>query len=414
MPEDVSIRCFVKPAGSQLRLLVRVPLAALNQIQFPLRDSGYLDLPLAATTLPGAARYWIATSIDVYENGRLLPKPTVAATRISLTSDDSFATYPEAIAHLNGPALPATTNTFPSQSWLDILFEYPIQSAQSDFSVATKFAHLGVRVSTSLKFLQPDGNTRAFTYEGDPGLVILNPKWFEDVSQFLRWGFGNFLGGTDYLLFVFCMLLPFRRARDIVPVAAAFASAIPITLIASAVGMAPDELWFAPLITTLLAITILYTALENIADTITPYRRAILALLFGLVYGFSFAIDLSSKAQFAGSFPLLSAVAFNVGIELALVLATAVLVPALHLLFRFSSARRIESIVLSVLAAHTAWHWMTERWARLSRFPLHWPVVDAALLAAAMRWMMIFVIFGGLVWFISGALRSRSGREHEA
>ena len=71
-------------------------------------------------------------------------------------------------------------------------------------------------------------------------------------------------------------------------------------------------------------------------------------------------------------------------------------------------------VVLSVLAAHTAWHWMTERYAILSRFPLRWPVIDAALLAAAMQWMMIFVIFGGAVWFVSGALRSRNQREHEA
>jgi hypothetical protein len=40
--------------------------------------------------------------------------------------------------------------------------------------------------------------------------------------------------------------------------------------------------------------------------------------------------------------------------------------------------------------------------------------VDAALLAAALQWMMIFVIFGGVVWFLSGALRARGEREHEA
>lgn len=414
LPEDVSIQLFIKPAfakpaGDKLQLLVRVPMGVFNDVQFPSRESGYLDFPAANTTLPGLARYRIADSIDVYEGGTLLPKPRVVSTRVAVLSESSFASYEEAMAHLKGPALDVSTNTLPGQSWLDILFEYPIHSAQSNFSVQTKFAHLGVRVSTSLKLIPSE---RAFNYQGDPGRIILEPQWFEDVTQFLRWGFRSLLDGSDYLLFVFCLVLPFRRVRDIVPVAAAFASAIPITLIASACGLAPDGLWFGPLIDTLVAISILYIALANIAGGITPYRRAIAALFFGLIYGFSFSFGFASKVQFAG-YPLWSAVAFNVGVEAALVLVVAVLVPVLGLLFRYSSAKKIESIVLSVLAAHAAWHWMTERWDRLSRFPLRWPVFDAALLAAAMRWMMILVIFGGAVWFISGMLRPGNERRHE-
>jgi hypothetical protein len=71
-------------------------------------------------------------------------------------------------------------------------------------------------------------------------------------------------------------------------------------------------------------------------------------------------------------------------------------------LFHFTQSERIETIVLSLLAAHAAWHWMTERWDRLNRFAFHWPVVDTAFLAITMRWMMILVIFGGVVWFVAG------------
>jgi hypothetical protein len=409
-PEDVSIQAFIKPAGDKLQLLVRVSMAAFNDVQFPARESGYLDFPAANTTLPGLARYRIADSINVYEDGILLPKPRVVSTRAAILSDSSFASYEEALAHLKGPELDASTSTLPGQSWMDILFEYPVHSAQSNFSVQTRFAHLGVRVSTSLT-LMPLG--RVFSYQGDPGTIILEPRWFEDVTQFLGWGFNSLLDGTDYLLFVFCLVLPFRRFRDIFPVTVAFASAIPITLLASVCGLAPDGLWFGPLLDTLVAISILYLALANIAGGITPYRRALAALFFGLIYGFSFAFGFASKVQFAGSWPLWSAIAFNVGVEAALILVMALLVPVLGLLFRYSSAKKIESIVLSVLAAHAAWHWMTERWDRLSRFRLSWPVFDAALLAAGMRWMMILVIFGGAVWFISGMLRSGNERRHE-
>ena len=418
IPDDVSIRIFAEPvsgsSGSLLRLAVRVPMSALNQIQFPVRENGYLDMPRADTALPGAARYWIASSIDVRENGALLPKPRIVSTRVAIESDSSFASIDRALAHLAGPELADTVDILPEQSWLDILFEYPVRSAGSSFAIQTKFAHLGVHVSTSLVFLPPGRAPREFSWTGDTGEVVLDPSWSEAGLQFLRWGFEELTGGTDYLLIVFCLVLPFWKVRDIVPVIAAFAGAIPITLIASACGLAPDTLWFGPLVITLVAVAILYTALEDIAGNIGVYRRATLALVFGLLFGFDFSIALAAKEQFAGSYPLVSAVAFNVGIELGLLAVALVLFPVLHLLFRFSSAKRIESIVLAALAAHTAWHWMEERWARLSRFPLRWPVIDAALLAAAMRWMMILVIFGGAVWFISGALRSREQRRHEA
>ena len=53
-PEDVSIETFARPAGDKLELLVRVPMSVFNDIQFPARESGYLDFPAANTALPGA------------------------------------------------------------------------------------------------------------------------------------------------------------------------------------------------------------------------------------------------------------------------------------------------------------------------------------------------------------------------
>src|SRR5438309_5658483 len=97
IPNDVTVQTFVKPAGGELRLLVRVPLKALRDIQFPERGPGYLDLERVDTLLPDAANLWIADFIEVYENGVRLPKPRVAATRISLPSDRSFASYDQAL-----------------------------------------------------------------------------------------------------------------------------------------------------------------------------------------------------------------------------------------------------------------------------------------------------------------------------
>ena len=83
------------------------------------------------------------------------------------------------------------------------------------------------------------------------------------------------------------------------------------------------------------------------------------------------------------------------------------LIPALDLLFRYVVAERMGTIILSALVAHTAWHWMTERWELLRQFRFQWPVVDAAFLAGAMRWMMLVVV--GARVLLAGVRRAADG-----
>ena len=66
-----------------------------------------------------------------------------------------------------------------------------------------------------------------------------------------------------------------------------FTVAHSITLIASAYDAGPDSLWFPPLIETLIAISIVYMALENIAGVSNAQRRWMIAFAFGLVHPMS-------------------------------------------------------------------------------------------------------------------------------
>ena len=43
IPRDVTVQAFVKPEGQQFRVLVRVPLNAMRDVQFPVRGPGFLD-----------------------------------------------------------------------------------------------------------------------------------------------------------------------------------------------------------------------------------------------------------------------------------------------------------------------------------------------------------------------------------
>jgi uncharacterized membrane protein YwaF len=143
-------------------------------------------------------------------------------------------------------------------------------------------------------------------------------------------------------------------------------------------------------------------ALENIVGS-NAGRRWIVAFAFGLVHGFGFAFALRETLQFAGSHFITALVAFNVGVELGQIAVLLVLVPALTLLFRIVP-ERIGVIILSALIAHTGWHWMSDRFADLRKFPL--PTMDAAATASLMRWAMAAIVLAGIVWLVDARIRS--------
>lgn len=53
-------------------------------------------------------------------------------------------------------------------------------------------------------------------------------------------------------------------------------------------------------------------------------------------------------------------------------------------------------IVLSALMAHTAWHWLSERFSTLRQFP--WPTMGAAGWAELMRWLMAALVLAVVLW----------------
>lgn len=410
IPANVTVRVFVKPDGQRLRLLVRVPLEAMRDVQFPQRGRGYLDLPRVGPMLQHAARLWIADYVELYEGDTRLDDEQIVATRVSLPSDPSFGSYQDALAHVMGPPLPADTRLYWQQAMLDVLFEYPIASAGSDFSINPALAHLGLRTLTILHFLPSGGTERVLQYSGDPGLVRLDPRWHQAALRFVELGFFHILEGIDHLLFLLCLVIPLRRFGALVPVVTAFTVAHSITLAASAFGLAPNALWFPPLIESLIALSIVYMAFENIVGA-KLQRRWLVAFGFGLVHGFGFSFLLRETLQFAGPHLLASLLSFNVGVELGQLVVLALAIPALEALFRYGVAERMGTILLSALVAHTAWHWLGQRASELRQYQFQWPAFDAALAASVMRWLMLLLILAGAVWLLF-ELFGRPAKQH--
>jgi hypothetical protein len=430
VPSDVRIQMFVRPAGDRLRVALRVPMASINDINWPQRQDGMIDFasPDLQRTLSEAATEAISDQLDFYENGRRLESPRITAARISLPADRSFDEYDAAYAHLMGPPLPPDTELPPQQGVLDLLFEYSIQSEQSRFAVHPNFRQLGLTVLTVLRFMPPGGTERALALHDDPGIVQIDPSWWQASWIFVQQGFFHILDGIDHLLFLLCLVIPFRTFRGLVPIVTAFTVAHSITLIASAYDMAPSGLWFPPFVETMIAASIVYMALENIViaagktgapSAPTPElspgsaasvrRRWIVTFAFGLIHGFGFSFALREELQLAGSHVLASLLSFNVGVELGQLLVLALTLPLLAVLFRYVTSERLGTIILSAFVTHTAWHWMIERGTALSLYQFEWPAFDAAFFALLLGWAIIAVIVAGVAWLIFGVFGRPKG-----
>lgn len=409
IPNDVKINAFFKPSGERAILLLRVPLAAMVEVEYPTRGPGYLDLARADEALRGAIKLYLTDNITVFENDTPLPA-RVANFRVSLPSDKSFVSYESALAHVLGPPLADSMELYWNQQFVDVLLEYPIKSERSEFAIRLRVDRFARTVATTLRFLTPDGATRAFEFHGDPGLIVLDPRWYQAAMTFVVSGFGHILEGVDHLLFLLCLVLPFRRLRPLIIIVTAFTVGHSISLIAAAIGFTPDALWFPPLVETLIAVTIVYMALENIVQAAKGapaesgvQHRWILAFAFGVVHGFGFSFALRESLQFSGDHLVLSLFAFNLGVELGQIAVLLVLIPALALLFRYVVPERLGIIIVSALVVHTAWHWMLERGGQLAKFPF--PTLDAAFIASAMRGLLAALILTALVWAANSRLR---------
>ena len=155
-----------------------------------------------------------------------------------------------------------------------------------------------------------------------------------------------------------------------------------------------------PLVETLIAASIVYMALENI---VAPgLRRRWMAVFgFGLVHGFGFAYALREMLPFGGDHLLTSLLAFNVGVEIGQLLVIVICVPILRILFRYIPGERTGAIVVSVLAGHTAWHWLVERGGTLMEYDVFSTAIDGTLLGVAGLLALMLIIAAGAGWALT-------------
>lgn len=399
IPPSVTIHMYVKPEGDTLKLLLRVPIDSMSELVYPTWGPGFMDFERVDPILLDAAQVYLTDELRIFENGIEIEDKTITAYRLDTPQDRSFSEYDTAIANIKSPRLTNDEKIYYGQTVLDILYEFPIQSDISQFSIHATLNRLASITNTVLRYIPADSDERVFNYLGDQGIVQLNPSFFHAVYQFIQMGFFHILDGTDHILFLLCLVIPLRNFRRLIPVITSFTIAHSITLISTAFGLAPNALWFAPLIEMLIALSIVYMAFENIVG-VKLEKRWIVAYGFGLVHGFGFSFLLSDSMQFAGSHLFTSLLAFNIGVEFGQIVILLVVLPLLNLLFKYVVAEKTGMILLSALVAHSGWHWMTERNDRLFAYNFEWPEFNALFLAELMRWGMLAIIVGAASWLM--------------
>jgi HupE/UreJ protein len=133
------------------------------------------------------------------------------------------------------------------------------------------------------------------------------------AALYVRLGYTHILPfGLDHILFVLSLFLLSPRLKPVLWQATAFTVAHSVTL-----GLAMYQLITPParIVEPLIALSIVYVALENIFSPRLKPSRVGVVFLFGLVHGLGFAGALGQLGLPQSAY-LLSLVMFNLGVEL--------------------------------------------------------------------------------------------------
>ena len=208
------------------------------------------------------------------------------------------------------------------------------------------------------EWIAAGGASLPFTAQGtgaSPGQTIV---------RYLRLGFTHIVPlGIDHMLFVLGIFLSSARWRPVLAQVTAFTIAHSITLALAMTGVVHAAPSF---VEPLIAVSIVYVAVENVVtDRLRVWRLAVV-FAFGLLHGLGFAGVLTQLGLPPGQ--LASAlVSFNVGVELGQLTVIAAAAALLWLLRpMMNSPRERVAVPASVAIALVGAYWSIQRLGLLS------------------------------------------------
>ena len=245
-------------------------------------------------------------------------------------------------------ALARLTGKIPSDA-RELTFRAPIRYKTVSLEIVSPNIEIPFNV-----LLDPGQTSPAFPLV-ETGRVVPQQSVF---TSYLKLGFTHIVPkGLDHILFVLGLFLLSTRWRPLLYQVTAFTVAHSVTLALSMQGVVSLPERF---VETLIALSISWVAIENIATSeLKPWRIA-LVFCFGLLHGLGFAGVLSELGMPEGRF-LAALLSFNLGVELGQVSVVLMAFAALGRFRHLEGYRRYVIYPCSAAIAATGLWWAVTR-----------------------------------------------------
>jgi hydrogenase/urease accessory protein HupE len=209
--------------------------------------------------------------------------------------------------------------------------------------------------SSEWKWLEKDAESAPFPLVKE----VVPPTRAEVVKLYLKLGFTHILPeGLDHVLFVLGIFLLSRRLKPILQQVTAFTVAHTLTLGLSIYGIVSLP---PSIVEPLIALSIVFVAVENVLTPELKPTRLLLVFAFGLLHGLGFAGVLSELGLPRSEF-LPALLSFNVGVEVGQLAVIGLAALLLGLPFRNQDWYRQRVVVpASCLIAAVGLYWSVQR-----------------------------------------------------
>jgi len=189
--------------------------------------------------------------------------------------------------------------------------------------------------------------------------AVVPPTRAEVVRLYLKLGFTHIVpAGPDHILFVLGIFLLSRRLKDILKQVTAFTVAHTLTLGLSIYGIVSLP---ASIVEPLIALSIVFVAVENVVTPEMRPSRLALVFAFGLLHGLGFAGVLSQLGLPRSEF-VTALLSFNLGVEGGQLAVIGIATLLLGLPFRQRGWYRQRVVVpASCLIAAVGLYWSVQR-----------------------------------------------------
>ncbi|MDX2093200.1 MAG: HupE/UreJ family protein [Kofleriaceae bacterium] len=229
-----------------------------------------------------------------------------------------------------------------------------IQALALDF---TRFFAVDARHEAILSVHAPGERMTPSVVRASQPRVVIEPGG-TSLLGWIRHGMDHIYGGLDHLAFVLALLLvvvieraggawrvrsPWAALRSTAVIITAFTIAHSFSLIAASLG------WFrlpSRLVESLIAVSIIYTAVENVVRPDVWWRFA-LTFGFGLIHGLGFASVLEELLPRTSV--IVPLVTFNIGVEVGQLTIVLLALPVFWGLARVTGAQTYRRWVLAAL-----------------------------------------------------------------